>query len=118
MIAFDIQHVKAIADSGVNVVVSGGKVSDLALHFANKYNLMVVRLTSKWDVRRLCRTVGATALPKVVGYFFVYTCLFCTPKKCVYFTIKTISSLFFIFILFTEFIPFLMKNSVFILIEQ
>jgi len=58
-------HVKAIADSGVNVVVSGGKVSDLALHFANKYNLMVVRLTSKWDVRRLCRTVGATALPKV-----------------------------------------------------
>jgi len=58
-------HVKAIAESGVNVVVTGGKVSDLALHFANKYKLMVVRLNSKFDLRRLCRTVKATALPKL-----------------------------------------------------
>lgn len=36
-------HVKAIADTGVNVVVTGGKVADMALHYANKYNLMVVR---------------------------------------------------------------------------
>jgi len=58
-------QIKAIADSGINVVVSGGKVSDLALHFSNKYKLMVVRLNSKWDVRRLCRTVNATALPRM-----------------------------------------------------
>jgi len=58
-------QIKAIADSGINVVVSGGKVSDLALHYSNKYNLMVVRLNSKWDVRRLCRTVNATALPRL-----------------------------------------------------
>jgi len=58
-------QIKAIADSGVNVVVSGGKVSDLALHFSNKYKLMVVRLNSKWDVRRLCRTINATALPRM-----------------------------------------------------
>uniref|UniRef100_A0A8C9FTG6 T-complex protein 1 subunit theta n=1 Tax=Pavo cristatus TaxID=9049 RepID=A0A8C9FTG6_PAVCR len=37
----DVQ-VKAIADSGANVVVTGGKVADMALHYANKYNLMVV----------------------------------------------------------------------------
>ena len=36
-------QVKAIADSGVNVVVTGGKVADMALHYANKYQLMVVR---------------------------------------------------------------------------
>lgn len=36
-------QVKAIADAGANVVVSGGKVADMALHYANKYNLMVVR---------------------------------------------------------------------------
>jgi len=60
-------HVKAIAESGINVVVTGGKVSDLALHFANKYKLMVVRLNSKFDLRRLCRTVKATALPKLVN---------------------------------------------------
>lgn len=38
----DLQ-VKAIADSGANVVVTGGKVADMALHYANKYNLMLVR---------------------------------------------------------------------------
>jgi len=58
-------HVKAIADTGVNVVVTGGKVADMALHYANKYNLMVVRLNSKWDLRRLCKTVGGVALPRV-----------------------------------------------------
>ncbi|NXY83431.1 TCPQ protein, partial [Alcedo cyanopectus] len=58
-------QVKAIADSGANVVVTGGKVADMALHYANKYNLMLVRLNSKWDLRRLCKTVGATALPRL-----------------------------------------------------
>ncbi|NXS47694.1 TCPQ protein, partial [Balaeniceps rex] len=60
----DLQ-VKAIADSGANVVVTGGKVADMALHYANKYNLMLVRLNSKWDLRRLCKTVSATALPRL-----------------------------------------------------
>uniref|UniRef100_A0A9L0JBG5 T-complex protein 1 subunit theta n=1 Tax=Equus asinus TaxID=9793 RepID=A0A9L0JBG5_EQUAS len=58
-------QVKAIADSGANVIVTGGKVADMALHYANKYNIMLVRLNSKWDLRRLCKTVGATALPRL-----------------------------------------------------
>lgn len=58
-------QVKAIADTGVNLLVTGGKVADLALHYANKYQIMVVRLNSKWDLRRLCKTVGATGLPKL-----------------------------------------------------
>ena len=36
---------KAIADSGAKVVVSGGKIGDMALHFLNKYGVMAVRLT-------------------------------------------------------------------------
>lgn len=36
-------QVKAIADAGANVVVTGGKVADMALHYANKHQLMVVR---------------------------------------------------------------------------
>uniref|UniRef100_H2Z8D0 T-complex protein 1 subunit theta n=1 Tax=Ciona savignyi TaxID=51511 RepID=H2Z8D0_CIOSA len=60
-------QVKAIVDTGVNVVVSGGKVSDLALHFANQHKLMVVRLNSKWDLRRLCKTINATALPRMTA---------------------------------------------------
>ncbi|XP_060626445.1 T-complex protein 1 subunit theta isoform X2 [Anolis sagrei] len=58
-------QVKAIADAGANVVITGGKVADMALHYANKYKLMVIRLNSKWDLRRLCKTVGATALPRL-----------------------------------------------------
>ena len=50
---------------GVTVIVAGGKFGDLALHYLNKYDMMAVRLTSKWDLRRLCRTVGATILPKL-----------------------------------------------------
>ncbi|XP_057622109.1 T-complex protein 1 subunit theta [Chionomys nivalis] len=58
-------QVKAIASTGANVIVTGGKVADMALHYANKYNIMLVRLNSKWDLRRLCKTVGATALPRL-----------------------------------------------------
>ena len=59
------KQIKDIADTGAKVVVSGGKIGDLALHYLNKYGLMGVRLTSKWDVRRLCRAVNATPLPKI-----------------------------------------------------
>uniref|UniRef100_A0A8C7X0E3 T-complex protein 1 subunit theta n=1 Tax=Oryzias sinensis TaxID=183150 RepID=A0A8C7X0E3_9TELE len=60
-------QVKAIKDAGASVVVTGGKVADMALHYANKYKLMVVRLNSKWDLRRLCKTVGAVALPRITA---------------------------------------------------
>lgn len=59
-------QIKAIADSGTDVIVSGGKIGDMALHYINKYNLMAVRLPSKFDLRRLCKAVGATALSKLV----------------------------------------------------
>lgn len=57
--------IASIAEQGVNCIVAGGKVADMALHFCNKYNIMVLRLMSKWDLRRLCKTVGATCLPKM-----------------------------------------------------
>nr|VZI39927.1 unnamed protein product [Spirometra erinaceieuropaei] len=53
----------SIANSGVKVIVSGGKISELALHYANKLGIMLVRLVSKFDVRRLCKSTGATPLP-------------------------------------------------------
>jgi len=60
-------QIKAIADTGVDVVVAGGKIGDMALHYINKYNMMAVRLMSKWDIRRLARATGATALPKMTA---------------------------------------------------
>ncbi|CAD7011679.1 T-complex protein 1 subunit theta [Ceratitis capitata] len=58
-------QIKSLADAGIKVVVCGGKVGDMALHFLNKYNLMAVRLNSKFDLRRLSRTVNATVLPRI-----------------------------------------------------
>lgn len=60
-------QIKAIADSGAKIVVAGGKFGDLALHYINKFKLMAVRLNSKFDVRRLCKTVNATPLTKIVA---------------------------------------------------
>ncbi|KAK7605393.1 hypothetical protein V9T40_007251 [Parthenolecanium corni] len=60
------EQIKALKDAGVDVVVSGAKFGDLALHYMNKYDMMAVRLQSKFDVRRVSRTVNATALPKLI----------------------------------------------------
>ena len=51
--------------AGCKVIVSGGKVGDLYNHFCNKYKILVVRLMSKWDLRRLCKAIGATPLPRI-----------------------------------------------------
>jgi len=59
------EQIKAIADSGATVVVAGGKFGDMALHFLNKYGLMAVRLNSKFDLRRLAKTVSGTVLPRM-----------------------------------------------------
>lgn len=61
------EQIKAIADAGVTVIVAGGKFGDMALHYLNKYKIMGVRLMSKFDLRRLCRSVSATALPRLVS---------------------------------------------------
>ncbi|RMZ53526.1 hypothetical protein APUTEX25_003348, partial [Auxenochlorella protothecoides] len=56
------QVVKAVADSGATVVVSGGNFGEMALHFLDKYGLMAVKVPSKFDLRRVCRATGAVAL--------------------------------------------------------
>lgn len=37
------QQVRAVSEAGCSVVVTGGKVGEMALHFLNKYKIMVVR---------------------------------------------------------------------------
>ncbi|CAH0552571.1 unnamed protein product [Brassicogethes aeneus] len=58
-------QIKAIADTGANVIVAGAKFGDMALHYINKYNMMAVRLNSKFDLRRLSKTVNGTVLPRM-----------------------------------------------------
>lgn len=57
--------IKAVADSGASVIVSGGAVGDMALHFCERYKLMVLKISSKFELRRFCRTTGAVALLKL-----------------------------------------------------
>lgn len=57
--------VKGLADVGVNVVIANGSISDMALHFLDNYNIMVVRIMSKFELKRICRSLGAVALPRI-----------------------------------------------------
>ncbi|KAL9237760.1 hypothetical protein vseg_012271 [Gypsophila vaccaria] len=57
--------IKAVAESGAKVVVSGGAIGDMALHFCERYKLMVLKISSKFELRRFCRTTGAIALLKL-----------------------------------------------------
>ncbi|CAG8448343.1 422_t:CDS:2 [Funneliformis caledonium] len=56
---------KEFEDAGIKVVVTGSSVGELALHYLNRYNIMVVKVLSKFDLRRLCRVVGASALARL-----------------------------------------------------
>jgi T-complex protein 1 subunit theta len=53
--------VASIAATGVNTVVVNGSISEMSQHFLDKYNILVVKIASKFDLRRICQTLGATA---------------------------------------------------------
>ena len=59
------QVVKAISDVGVKVVVSGGNVSDIAMHYIERYDMMCFKTTSKFELQRICRATGATPLVRL-----------------------------------------------------
>ncbi|KAH7571715.1 hypothetical protein JRO89_XS04G0124800 [Xanthoceras sorbifolium] len=57
--------IKAVAESGAKVIVSGAAVGEMALHFCERYKLMVLKISSKFELRRFCRTTGAVAMLKL-----------------------------------------------------
>jgi len=54
-----------LKESGAKLVVAGGNVSDMALHFMDRCGLMCLKVSSKWELRRLCQATGATALVRL-----------------------------------------------------
>lgn len=69
------EMIRSIKEVGVDVVIAGGTISDMALHFLNKYKIFALKINSKFELRRVCRTVGATSivrsgppLPEECGY--------------------------------------------------
>ncbi|KAF2180725.1 T-complex protein 1 [Zopfia rhizophila CBS 207.26] len=57
--------IKELHDSGLRVVVAGSTIGELALHYLNRYNILVIKVLSKFELRRLCRVVGATPLARL-----------------------------------------------------
>lgn len=57
--------IKGIVNSGVKCVVVGGTVSDMAMHYLDNYNIMVLRILSKFEIRRICKSLGATLLTRL-----------------------------------------------------
>ncbi|KAG0695543.1 chaperonin Cpn60/TCP-1 family [Suillus ampliporus] len=53
---------KEIADSGIKVIIAGSSVGDLALHYLNRFNIAVLKVLSKFDLRRV---VNATPLARI-----------------------------------------------------
>merc|ERR1719218_70901 len=69
------EFIKGIKDVGVEVVVAGGSISEIAIHYLNKYRIFCLKITSKFELQRVCRTVRAVAiirqgppLPEECGY--------------------------------------------------
>ncbi|WFD32656.1 T-complex protein 1 subunit theta [Malassezia sp. CBS 17886] len=59
------RSLQEIADAGVKVVVVQSAVGELALHYLNRLHILVLKVSSKFDVQRLCRLLGATPLARV-----------------------------------------------------
>merc|ERR1712000_568714 len=57
--------VKELYDSGLRVVVAGSTVGELTLHYLNRMGILVIKVLSKFELRRLCRVVGATPLARL-----------------------------------------------------
>lgn len=56
---------KEIADMGITCVIAGAGVGELALHYLNRYQILVLKVPSKFELRRICRVCGATPLPRL-----------------------------------------------------
>ena len=57
--------VQGLAEAGINVVIGSGSISELSLHYFEKYKIFVLKLMSKWELRRLAKSVGATPVVKL-----------------------------------------------------
>lgn len=57
--------IQEIVDSGVKAVIAGGSVSDMALHYFDKYKILVFRVMSKFELRRIAKAIGASLLVRL-----------------------------------------------------
>lgn len=54
--------IKDLKDGGVSVVITGGSINDMAQHFLAKFNMLAIRVSSKFELRRICRSTKSRPL--------------------------------------------------------
>ena len=59
------KFIQGLAEAGVKVVVGSGSMSELAIHYFEKYKILAVKIMSKWELKRIARAVGATPIVKL-----------------------------------------------------
>lgn len=62
---FADKMIKGIVEAGANTVVVGGSISDICLHYMNKYGLVVLRVPSKFELIRVARLLNTKVIPTI-----------------------------------------------------
>lgn len=57
--------IKEIANMGIKCVIAGAGIGELALYYLSRYDILVLKVPSKFELRRICRVCGATPLPRL-----------------------------------------------------
>ncbi|KAJ2557464.1 T-complex protein 1 subunit theta [Coemansia sp. RSA 1933] len=67
--------IRELHEAGVKALVCGSGLGDLAVHYLNRYDMVAVKCPSKFELRRVCRVLGANPLarlgvptPEEMGY--------------------------------------------------
>lgn len=64
--ATEEDYAKGLAEkvvaSGAKVIIVGGSISELCLHYLNSYGLFVLRIMSKFELKRICKALNASPL--------------------------------------------------------
>lgn len=84
--------IKGVAEAGVKVVVCTGSMSEMAVHFFEKYKIMAIKIMSKFEMKRIARAVGATPVvklgtpsPEELGFAHEVTFKEISSQKCIVF---------------------------------
>lgn len=60
------KFVQSLAQAGVNCAITSGGIADIALHFFEKYKIMLLKVLSKFECKRIAKATGGGLVVKHV----------------------------------------------------
>jgi len=57
--------VKNIVAAGINCVIVGASITEIMKHYLEKYKVMIIRIMSKWELRRLAKSLKAKIITRL-----------------------------------------------------